>query len=311
MILRKIKYGCIRLFDEFLGKEDYWHLRLKPIHDLTQIDKIYFHDMSNKGFYPGEIEDRIPIFYLNGHIRVIFYTTVLNYGLGLLNRYQSDESVKGDLTYIAEWLMIHQQEDGSWRYDFSGAEHPLAGGKAAGMTQGLAISFLLRCAHLQLADIKRVKSVVRKALSFMLSDSIVSKEQGHRFIEEFYVPGVSILNGSIFALYGLYDYCKEYHDMSLFEVYIDDLKALLPRYRLSYWSYYDLKGTVASRFYHRLHIDMMEVLYQLTEEQMFLEYARKWEKGLRYSFIFIFIKASQKFLNIRKMDMSFANKAVK
>lgn len=36
MLLRKIKYGCIRLFDEFRGKEDYWHLRLKPIHDLNQ-----------------------------------------------------------------------------------------------------------------------------------------------------------------------------------------------------------------------------------------------------------------------------------
>lgn len=309
MLLRKIKYGCIRLFDEFRGKEDYWHLRLKPIHDLNQSDKIYFHDMSGKGYYPGEIEDGIPIFYLNGHIRVLFYTTILNYGLGLLNRFQSDKSVKGDLTYIAKWLMIRQKEDGSWRYDFSGVEHPLANGKAAGMTQGLAISFLLRCAHWQLVDIEQVKPVMQKALSFMLSDTIVSKKQGHRFIEEFYVPGVSILNGAIFALYGLYDYCKECNDMNLFKVYIDDLKALLPQYRLFYWSYYDLKGTIASRFYHRLHIDMMEVLYKLTEEQIFLEYARKWKKGLHYSFIFIFIKAIQKCLNISKMDMSFANKS--
>lgn len=76
--------------------------------------------------------------------------------------------------------------------------------------------------------------------------------------------------------------------MSLFEVYIDDLNILLPRYRLSYWSFYDLKGTVVSRFYHRLHIDMMEILYQMTEEQMFLEYARKWKKDyviLSFSFL--------------------------
>lgn len=309
MILKKIKYGCVRLYNEFQGREDYWHLRLKPVNNFTQTDKVYFHDMSIKGYYPGEIEDRIPIFYLNGNIRVIFYTTVLNYGLGLLNRYQCDKSVKEDLIYIAKWLMIQQQEDGSWRYDFSGVEHPLAGGKAAGMTQGLAISFLLRCAHWQLVDIEQVKPVVQKAQSFMLSDAIVSKKQGHKLIEEFYAPGESILNGSIFALYGLYDYCLENNDMNLFKVYIEDLKALLPQYRLSYWSYYDLSGTVASCFYHRLHIDMMEVLYRLTEDKIFLEYARRWKKGLHYSFIFILIKAFQKCLNIQKMDMSFANKS--
>ena len=96
--------------------------------------------------------------------------------------------------------------------------------------------------------------------------------------------------------------------MNLFKIYIDDLKALLPRYRLLYWSYYDLGGTVASCFYHRLHIDMMEVLYKLTDDKIFLEYAQRWKKGLHYSCVFILIKAFQKCLNLKKMDMSFASK---
>lgn len=194
------------------------------------------------------------------------------------------------------------------RYEFNGVKHPLADGKAAGMTQGLAISFLLRCGHWQLVDIKLITPNIQKALSFMLSDSIVSQKWGYKFIEEFYVPGTSILNGSIFTLYGLYDYCRESNDMNLFKIYIDDLKALLPRYRLLYWSYYDLGGTVASSFYHRLHIDMMEVLYKLTDDKIFLEYAQRWKKGLHYSCVFILIKAFQKCLNLKKMDMSFASK---
>lgn len=73
--------------------------------------------MSKNGYYSEEIEYRILIFYLTGHLQVIFYIIV-----------------KEDLTYIAELFMIRQQKDGSWGYYFIGAEYPLAGGKAAGMT---------------------------------------------------------------------------------------------------------------------------------------------------------------------------------
>lgn len=308
MLLQRLRYGFRRLFDELGNKEDYWHLRLKPELNDNNWTKVYFHDMAGKGIYPGEIVDGIPVFYLNGNNRVVFYTTVLNYALGLLNRYATGEQVGNDLLNITQWLLNEQCEDGSWRYNFVGSDHPLSKNKAAGMTQGLAVSFLIRSMNAGFLSKEVCMQTTKKAIQFMLSDEIVSIHDNKKLIEEFYSPGVSILNGSIFALYGLYDYCMTFGDMKCFHEYINALKILLSQYKLGYWSYYDMHGTITSKFYHQLHIDMMIVLYHLTNESIFREYAEKWQKGLKISFFFILLKAFQKLRHINKMVMSYANK---
>ncbi len=76
----------------------------------------------------------------------------------------------------------------------------------------------------------------------------------------------TILNGWIFALYGL-------DDLAMVDDYQDaraaleaTLGALLARlrtcdtYAAGFWSFYDTSGTLASPFYHRLHIAQLQAL---------------------------------------------------
>ncbi len=302
---KKIAYGFTMLKAELSGKVDYWHLRERPLLPEEVSPEIYYLDMKGKGFYPGEMENGVPVFYLDGKIRCFFPITILNYGLGLLNRLHDGEDVQDELEKVLVYIMEHQDEDGAWRFEVpEGTMHEMAGGKVSGMTQGLAISFLTRCVAIGVLTRERAEPRIEAAKKKMLSQSCVSYVDGEPFIEEFNVPGASILNGSIFALLGLYDYenfVGEKEDFAIFEA---ALRTLLPRFRFGSWSYYNLQKTLCSKFYQQLHVDLMTVLEQLTGEGIYSSYRRIWKRGLRFSFVFILLKAGQKVFQIRKWSMN-------
>lgn len=306
-LYRRILYGLNRLKDELIGKEDYWHLRLLPAENF---DKVYFLQMLPKANYVGYFQNGIPIYYLNGKYPVFFHITTLNYALGLLECYYKNKSEKlrKDIAKIFIWLVENQQEDGSWRYHFPlESKHVLADNKPSGMTQALAISFIIRVLRGNFVPYnEQYQSILNKAVTFMLSDKIICEHDGIELIEEFYNPGDGILNGYIFTLYGLYDYCQYCSDYTLFKFHIKNLKNALTRYNYFIWTRYDLKGKISSRFYHQLHIDMMSVLFKLTHDPFFLKYKKRWEYGMKFCFIFILLKALQKTRSINKMIMSYS-----
>lgn len=310
MIIQKIKYGCKILINELTNQEDYWHPRLKPMTGKLACDKIYFHDMLKKGFYPGDFVDNIPVIYLNGKQQTFFYITVFNYALGLLNRYDLKEDVLNEINAVLKWTLENQKEDGSWRYNMHDSSHALADNKASGMTQGLAVSFIIRAYRCEFIEKEKCISSVSKAIEFMLSEEIVSIYNGKKLVEEFYKPGLGILNGAIFALYGLYDYCVEIDNYEIFNEYIHDLKELLSKYKFKHWSYYDRNKMINSKFYHQLHIDMMYVLYDLTNDSIFLKYAKYWEKGMKFSVFFVLSKSLQKLIHIKKMPLTYSKKVI-
>ena len=302
---KKLKYGFSVLKHELSNKPDYWHLQEKTVTRELLTPDIYYLDMKGKGFYPGEMKNGIPVFYWNGVYPCFVPITVLNYGLGLLNRLHDGEDVKNNIQDVLTFILEQQTSNGVWRLDLpQGVRHEMENGKASGMTQGLAISFLVRCYRIGLLDRNTCLSAVRSAKEVMLSPLCTGMIDGEPFIEEFNVPGKSILNGSIFALLGLFDYedfTKEYNTFSRFEA---ALRKLLPRFNFGNLSYYDMHGSFCSKFYHQLHVDMMTVLYQITENPIYLRYKKRWEKGLRYAFFFIMLKAAQKLFQIRKWSMN-------
>jgi hypothetical protein len=121
---------------------------------------------------------------------------------------------------------------------------------------------------------------------------LVNDTDGSTWIEEYIVdPATHILNGFIWALWGVYDYMLAFNDKEarkLFDQGVDTLKKNLPRYDTGFWSLYELSGTkmrmLASPFYHRLHITQLKVMYKLTEEKIFQDYAFKWA-GYSRSFL--------------------------
>lgn len=76
------------------------------------------------------------------------------------------------------------------------------------------------------------------------------------------MPNVA-LNGWICSIFGLADVLKVEEDAHLRQALdstLGAITALLPRYDAGYWSFYDLQGNLASPFYHKLHIVMLEAL---------------------------------------------------
>ena len=81
----------------------------------------------------------------------------------------------------------------------------------------------------------------------------------------------------------------------------------IPKNLILQWSYYDLKGTICSRFYQQLHVDLLDVFYNLTNDELFRTLSVRWS-NVRLPALFICLKAFQKLFHIKKMEMSFADK---
>jgi hypothetical protein len=96
-------------------------------------------------------------------------------------------------------------------------------------------------------------------------------------------PPSHILNGWVFALWGLWDVrvgLGERRVDPLLEATIDCLRTKLDEYDVGWWTRYSLFPHVlpdlAKPFYHRLHIDQMELLYRLTGITDFRYAASRW-----------------------------------
>jgi hypothetical protein len=109
------------------------------------------------------------------------------------------------------------------------------------------------------------------------------------WFEEYIVtPPTHILNGFIWAAWGVYDYFLATGDASaqeLFERAVHTMLHNLDRYDLGFWSLYEQSGTrlpmVASRFYHQLHIVQLRMMHRLTGEAEFARVADRWENYAR------------------------------
>lgn len=109
-------------------------------------------------------------------------------------------------------------------------------------------------------------------------------EKGNYWIEEYIVyPTTHILNGFIWALLGVYDTWKYLGSKSAEDLLIKCYETIghnIHKYDNGYWSLYDQAGlpldNIASSFYHKLHIVQLEILYNLSGNHIFYNYADKW-----------------------------------
>lgn len=304
MLIQKICYSWTRLMSELNGKEDYWHVRLKPYcGDASPYEEVYYLDMSPKADYAGDFQDGLPIFYYNGKYPVFLYVTILNYALGLLNRKHQGENVDQKLHDVVEYLVRTQLPDGTWRHTFPKEVNSVLDGKASGMVQGLAISFLIRASRMALIDQDCCRQIITKAYQVLLSDEFVTTINGRRLIEKIYNPGTSVLNGALFALLGVYDYNRYVGKFDDFNALFADLVALLPMYDFHGWSYYDAHKMICSGFYQQLHVDLLDVFYILTERSEINYWRQRWRRQ-RWRSYFILRKALQKGLHWQGMVMN-------
>jgi len=141
------------------------------------------------------------------------------------------------------------------------------------MAQGEGASLLVRV--YQETGEEVFAEAARRALRLLF---VSTKERGVQaslggrgFPEEYPTdPPSLVLNGAIFALWGLHDVgvaLADTHATRAFSEGVDTLAAEIHRWDLGYWSRYDLFPhpvvNVASSFYHELHVNQLTALNRM------------------------------------------------
>ncbi|MGH2980086.1 MAG: D-glucuronyl C5-epimerase family protein, partial [Solirubrobacterales bacterium] len=161
----------------------------------------------------------------------------------------------------------------------------LPAGWPSAMAQGEGASLLARL-HLETGE-ERWADAARRAVAAMRLPSgeggVQARLDGGTWPEEYPTdPPSYVLNGGIFALWGLYDVGVALGDEEVrrqFEQGAGTLAANLHRWDTGYWSRYDLFPhpvmNVASSFYHALHTSQLEAMQVIAPRTEFEATARR------------------------------------
>jgi hypothetical protein len=249
----------------------------------------YFNDLTAKTKWEGPTDGKnIPMNRIEDGSLVYFATTIVQKGLGHWDKWllSQDPKEKEDFLSVCDWLVKNQDEEGGWPiWPRVGLSLP---SPYSAMTQGEGISALVRAWSITQDEIFLISA--QKALAPMLrlieEGGVTRKVPEGIILEEVPSPHLSgILNGWIFALFGLYDFLIVEETSDVREVMEQTLKTLvayLPRYNAGYWSFYDLQENLASPFYHRLHIAQIEALELAFPEysEVFSQYHQEFGRQL-------------------------------
>lgn len=165
------------------------------------------------------------------------------------------------------------------------ADHIMEAPWYSGMAQGVALSAMVRLYKIT-GDEKYLNFAHKLFASFKnygkgeLIWTVFIDEDGYYWIEEY--PGTipdRVLNGFIFAIFGLYDYydltkskdCKKYLNASLttIENYIEQFR------NPGELGSYCLKHRHIDKTYHFIHIEQLTDLYNITGNDYFLQVAEE------------------------------------
>ena len=199
----------------------------------------------------------------------------------------------------ADWLAanLEQNSHGLWvwnhHFDWEYRD-TLKAPWYSGLAQGQGVSLLLRAhAHSRSLGVRyqdQYQSAAEKAfvaLTKPIAEGgvLFEDEEENLWIEEYLVdPPTHILNGFMWALWGVFDFWLARADAPAKEVFDRGVETLihnLDRFDTGYWSLYEQSGTrlkmLASPFYHQLHIVQLRVMSKLTGDARFAAVADRWE----------------------------------
>ncbi|MBZ5681549.1 MAG: D-glucuronyl C5-epimerase family protein [Acidobacteriia bacterium] len=263
-----IYWSMLRHWSAMAAGHSYWHLAQGEGKQFVP-GKLegYFNDLTGKTSWKGHVDSRgLPLAILNDKLQY-FPVTVLQKGLGHWDLWL--ESGRHNLAQlcqfdqIADWAFKTQDERGGWRVPETDGATMSA---YSAMSQGQGISLL--CRAYTVGGREEYLSAAVAAAKLMLTATAAGGTA--RFLSEGIVleevplqqPN-TVLNGWIFALYGLYDLVFVVHEerfRNALESTVHALTAFLPKFDAGFWSYYDRSSTLASPFYHRLHIAQLRIM---------------------------------------------------
>lgn len=299
-LARRLNYYR-RIFPAYLGRRNshltFWH-------DSPEMNRRfaprtlgeYYMPFLQKANYPGPYDCRgIPLLDYKGSLgRQYNPIAIAQYGLGNFNVFcrTGEPERRQKFLAVADWLVANLETDGAglrvWRHHFDWEYRTtLRAPWQSALAQSQGISVLVR-AFDETGDSKylRAAKLAFEPLQKETSEGgmVHVDDRGDLWLEEYIVsPPTHILNGFIWATWGIYDYWLATVDeraRQLFAATVGTLQRNLDKYDVGFWSLYELAGTrlkmLASPFYHRLHIAQLCVLHRLTGEDLFVQYAEKW-----------------------------------
>jgi heparosan-N-sulfate-glucuronate 5-epimerase len=280
----------------------FWHdpaeLNAKAcIHTLGE----YYMTFAEKARYAGPHDAQgVPLLNYHGLIGLQHNPiAIAQWGLGNYNLFLRTGSAETRDKFVkaSDWLCERLEKNihgvHVWNHYFDWEyRQTLKAPWYSGLAQGQAISLLVR-AHAETGEQKYLHAAALAFRSFQVdveSGGVKFEDaEKNTWFEEYLVsPPTHILNGFIWATWGVYDYflaTGSRDAMSLFAAAVKTLEANLGRYDLGFWSRYELSATllpmIASPFYHRLHVTQLFVMYRITSLKVFEQYARRWENYAR------------------------------
>ena len=243
---------------------------------------------------------------------------LVEYGLGLHELNRDDEQA-----IIARFILTHLQNavdsDTGIEYSYwrSFIRPPKPGYFVTGMGQGLLLSFLCRF-NLKRAWPELDEVIERIANSFLIpfeskNGFVKWLDRNSAIIEEYPTDRSlgQVLNGWCYGIFGLFDYmnyrkatpgCGSHLDekQRILESTLSTLRCALPNYDTGFWSFYNLPNAeekianVASFHYHALHIALLEALWQMTGDDTYKTFAKRF----RYYSSRLFVRLRALFVKI-------------
>jgi heparosan-N-sulfate-glucuronate 5-epimerase len=300
--LTKLNYYR-RIFQAYLlpGKSQlsFWHDSADlNSHARTNALGEYYMSFATKAAYAGHHDAcGIPMLNYHGQIGLQYNPiAIAQWGLGNFNSFRrtGGAEARGKFLLASDWLCQHLEPNSRgvhvWNHYFDWEyRKTLKAPWYSGLAQGQGISLLVR-AHAETGNPKYLESAALAFRSFLVStDSggvTFTDQAGNLWFEEYILSlPTHILNGFIWSSWGVRDYfllTGSHEAKNLFAMAVKTLRENLDGYDLGFWSLYEQSGTrlpmIASAFYHKLHITQMRVMHRITADQVFAQYADRWER---------------------------------
>jgi heparosan-N-sulfate-glucuronate 5-epimerase len=282
------------------GPLSFWHERPEINEAAFGDGREYFMRFQGKAAYAGPFDAAgVPLLDYRGDIgRQHNPIAIAQYGLARFNRWCSTAAAADRTAWfaVAQWLTRELKPNTYgvpvWFHHFDWPYRQLL--KApwySGLAQGNGLSLLVRVAQAT-GDSTFADTAHRAFQSFRRTVSeggvLVEDDRGHIWIEEYLVePPSHVLNGFIWALWGVYDYARWTGNLeaeNLWKACLRTLEACLGDFDTGWWSLYESPAgatpMLASRYYHTLHITQLRILHRLSGTAAFAARADRFEGHL-------------------------------
>jgi len=256
----------------------------------------YYQCFFTKADYDAHQDDAgIPLLDYRGHVGLQYNPiAIAQWGLGNFNLHRRTGEPERAARYLraADWLLRNLKPNDRgvlvWRHEFDWEyRDTLKAGWYSALAQGQGVSLLCR-AHRETgrdAYLEAARAAFH-ALTVNVADGGVRLPDGPdgAWLEETIVdPPTHILNGFLWAMWGVHDYAVTSGERTAEELLgacARTLRRHVASFDCGFWSLYEQSGTrlqmLASPFYHSLHISQLSITARLLGLPELEEWSRRW-----------------------------------